>query len=152
MNKILLLFALTLALTVGSAAAYDQLSIHLTDGSKVDVNLCDEMSISFTPTELVATTDGVDVKVMRSEISHFTHSSTTGISDVESSVAEYKRDGNTLVFAGLPEESDITVYNVAGVEVLKAQAEGDYSLSLDGYSQGVYVVTVNNISYKIAVK
>lgn len=152
MNKFLLLFALSLLLMSGTAAAYDRLSVHLTDGSKVDVTLCDEMSIAFTPTELVATTDGVDVKVARADISHFTHSAASGISDLESSDAGFDRNGNTLVFTGLNANSVITVCNIAGVEILRAVADGDYSLSLDGFSHGVYVVTVNNVSYKIAVK
>lgn len=152
MKKFLLVFALSLLLMPGVAAAYDRLSIHLTDGSKVDVNLCDEMSITFTPTELVATTDGVDVKVSRSEISHFSHSTTSGISDIEYSGTDFGREGNSIVFSALPENSEISVYNLAGIEVLKTTVGGDYTLSLDGYAQGVYVVTVNNISYKIAVK
>lgn len=152
MNKFLLLFALPCLLAPVAASAYDQLSVHLTDGSKVDVTLSDDMTITFTPEELVAKSADVDVAVSRSEISHFTHVTPTGISDVVGAAPEFTFAGNTLSFTDLPEGSSVAVYNLSGMTLLQAAAQGSYTLSLEGFAPGAYIVTVNNISYKIAVK
>ena len=46
----------------------------------------------------------------------------------------------------------MAVYGINGVAVYSARVSGSHTLPLDGMAPGIYVVRVNNMSYKISVK
>lgn len=150
MRKTLLLLAMGAMGLMAQAAGYNSLSVHLKDGSHVDITLTDEFVLKFSESDLSATNGTDEISVQRSEISHFSHSTTSALTDVNAADG-VTRYGNNLHFSGLPACS-VQVFTVGGVEVLSGTAEGEYTLSLDNLPAGLYIATVNNVSYKVAVK
>ena len=153
--KKLLLSAIAVCITLASgAASYNMLNVHLTDGSKVDVLLTSDLTLAFTDTDLVATgaDQKVTVTVPRESISKFVHTYDPGAGIDEVTGGSMAFNGNTLSFDSLPAGSVIKFYTLAGVAVRTITAEGAVELSLDDLATGAYIVTVNNVSYKITIK
>lgn len=141
-------------LSASAANGFNCLKVNLNDGSKVDIVLSDDLKVSFTDNDLVAHSANVDVTVAKSDISYFEHlyDPEASVSEIAADAAGMTREGNTLNFAALPEGSVVAVYAASGVCVSTATVSGDHSLSLDGLTPGVYVVTVNKMSYKVNVR
>lgn len=132
------------------AANYHSLLVSLTDGTSVSVNLCDEFKASFTETHLRLESDGPAVDVPRDQIANLAFKEEAGIEDAEIGAPAF--DGDNMTFTGLPAGSVVNVYAADGHLVASTAAQGEFTLPLGSLSAGVYIVTVNNMSYKISVK
>lgn len=151
MRKFLLFaIAVCIAVTCG-AVSFNTVTVHLNDGSQVDITMTDGLSLSFDETNLVATGSGADVTVEKSKIVKLSHSQQSGIADITAD-GGFSHDGNALNFDNLPDGSTVAVYGINGVAVYSARVSGSHTLPLDGMAPGIYVVRVNNMSYKISVK
>ncbi len=139
---------------VSGAQGYNVLNVHLADGSKVDIKLGTELRITFTDTHLVATGKDATVEVAKADIKKMEHvfDAEAGIDAAVADASGFVREGDTLSFTDLPAGSRINVYTVGGAQVRSVAAEGQCSVDLGDLAAGVYIVTVNNMSYKITVK
>lgn len=139
---------------VSGAQGFNVLNVHLADGTVVDIKLGTELRLTFTDTHLVATGTDATVEMPKADIVKMEHifDEAAGIDAPVADAAEFVREGDTLSFTDLPAGSLINVYTLGGTQVRSIAAEGQCSIDLSGLSAGVYVVTVNNMSYKITVK
>ena len=64
----------------------------------------------------------------------------------------FKLEDETLFFKGLPENSQIGIYTTDGKTIVSRQCSGEASLSLNSLPSGMYIVKINNESYKILKK
>lgn len=137
-----------------SAEGYRSVAVNLADGSKVEINLADELSASFDDENFIITGGEQDVTVPRSSIQSFTFSTKeiSGIDEVGADVAAPVISGGMMNFTGLPAGSVVAVYTPAGVLLRSEQAEGDYSLELSTLPAGTVIVKVNNVAFKIATR
>lgn len=76
---------------------------------------------------------------------------TTGIQNVQND-QPFKLEDETLFFKDLPENSQVGIYTTDGKAVVSRQCSGDASLSLNSLPSGMYIVKINNESYKILKK
>ena len=78
--------------------------------------------------------------------------------DVEAGISAVATDGDVsiepgrVILGNLAAGSRIAVVALDGRTVLSAVAEGSYTISLDTLEAGVYVISYNKRSLKIAVK
>lgn len=149
---------LAMALATAPAIAdsgYRSLVVSQHDGSKVAVNLTDDLSAQFVDGMFVVTGSEADLSVEQSKIASFEFLTTTGIHDaaVDGSAAPVV-SGGSLLLTALPAGSSVAVYAVSGTKVAGAElpAGGDYSLPLATLAPGVYLVNVNGVTYKIATR
>lgn len=144
----------TLALFGSSAQSYRSVAVNLNDGSNVEINLSDNLSATFSEDALILSNGDQEVSVPRNNIKSFTFSKDpySGISEIESEKNSPTLIGANMVFDCLPENSKITVYDLAGVVLKEDIASGFYSIDLSEFTSGPVIVKVNGISYKIAVK
>lgn len=149
-RTLLIVFAAFFAIAAG-ATSYDVVSVDLNDGSKVDIALTGNLSLSFNSTHLLVKGTDADFEIPKEKILSFSHSGESAIKEIapDSSV---DLDGRTLHFKGLTDGSLISVYDLCGKSLLSAKAANEYTLGLDDIPSGVYIVTVNNVSYKISLK
>ena len=63
---------------------------------------------------------------------------------------QYKDE--TLFFKDLPENSQVGIFTLDGKTVVNHQCSGEASLSLNSLPSGMYIVKINNESYKILKK
>lgn len=141
-------------LSASAADGYNCLKVSLVNGSDVDIVLSDDLKVSFTADELVAKSERVDVSVAKADISYFEHlyDPSASVAEIEADGNGLSRDGNAIHFASLPEGSVVAIYAASGVCVSSQTVSGEHTLSLDGLTPGVYVVTVNKMSYKVNVR
>lgn len=155
MKKILLSLAVAVCSLGAWATGYNVLKLHLNDGSEVKIVLSEALRLNFTDTHLVATGGQTDVQVEKSSIALFQHlyDPASGVDGNVVSGEVMSRSGNTLQFNGLLQGTVVSVFNAAGTLLTSGTADdGDYTLSLDGYTPGVYIVTAGDISYKIIIR
>lgn len=130
-----------------------QLVVWAKDGTQVAYALADKPKVTFTETELVITSNGVEVKYELEKMARFTYedNNSTAITDLKTEESSFKLDGESLLFPDLKANSTISVYSLNGTLVFKktVRQDGEYAFPLSNLNAGVYMVNVNGLTYKI---
>lgn len=150
------LLALLLSFTCLSTMADEpktQLVVWAKDGMQVAYALAEKPKVTFTETDLVITANGVEVNYSLENMARLTYedNTTTAITNLQTGKVSVKLDGESLLFPALKANSIVSLYSLNGTLVFNKtiRTEGDYSFLLSGMNAGVYVVTVNGLTYKI---
>ena len=79
---------------------------------------------------------------------------TDGIKSIYTDKIMGKYDGENLFFPSLKSNSIVSIYTIRGVIILKKiiQEDGEYVFSLSSLKEGIYLVNVNGITFKIEKK
>jgi len=135
------------------AQNYRSVVVDMTDGSQTMVALEEGLTTKFVGAYVIFDSPtSSKVVLVKANIVSMSFSETSGIADVVSdSTAPVYGDG-VVSFRGLPADSSVDMYDMSGRRLMHADASGDYTLSLGDLTPGIYIVTVNRISYKISVK
>lgn len=155
-TKLLMLF---LSFTGFSAMADEpktQLVVWAKDGSHVAYALVEEPKVTFTETDLVITTNSVEVSYSLANMVRFTYETNenAAVKNIKTDEVFFKLDGESLLFPALSAKSTVQLCALNGTLVFKktVQTAGEYSFPLAYLPAGVYMVTVNGITYKIVKK
>ena len=147
----LLLLCLYVSLSAGKIKSY--LVVWAKDGTKVAYALVEKPKLTFTETDLVVMTNGVEVNFPMDNLSRFTYETTdiTAIRSLETDEMLFKLDGEFLLFPDLSGNSIVSLYSLNGTLVFNKSVliAGEYSFPLSSMKAGVYMVTVNGLTYKI---
>lgn len=131
------------------------LAVCTKDGSKVLYALEEKPKITFTDTELVITTKGVEIVYALSDMNLliYENGETTGITNLYDD-ASFKLDGNAIVFSKLKAKDIVSLYSINGTLVFKKMVsqDGEYAVSLNDIETGVYIIKVNGLTYKFVKK
>lgn len=123
------------------------------DGTKVAYTLADKPKVTFTETEMVITSNGIEVNYALENLARFTYenSAITGITDLKNGETYFKLDGELLLFPYLKANSTIAIYSTNGTLVFKqtVRKDGEYFFPISKLNTGVYMVNVNGLTYKI---
>lgn len=154
MKKILFLLLVAFGAFLASAKGYNSLKVNLSNGSTVTIVLSDDLQVSFTDDNLVAQGKFADVQIAKNDIDTFEHiyDASSSISDATVGGTKMSQQGNNLNFSNLPTNTTLHVFDTGGREVMSENASGDFNLSLDGLTPGIYIVVVNNQSYKVVIR
>ena len=78
----------------------------------------------------------------------------TPIVDVKTDEVVFKMDGESLLFPSLSANTVIAIYETSGIMLFnkKITRAGQYAFPLSDLKSGIYIVKVNNLSYKIIKK
>ena len=154
--KLLVLF---LSFTLISAMAGEpmtQLVVWAKDGTKVAYALAEKPKVTFTETELVIKTDFVEVNYLLENMVRFTYENaqSASITNLQTGEPSFRLDGESLLFSVLKANSVVSLYSLNGALVFNKniRTAGEYSFPLSGLNAGVYVVTINGLTYKIVKK
>ena len=153
MRKILTFLMIVAFVVPLWAAPYNMVCVNLSDGSTVKIVMTESLEIQFDKENLVANSDGSEVTVPKTNILNFKHTydASTAVEEVLNNNGLTFENG-MLLFNGLPAEAVISVYDLSGKLLRRVNAEGDFSLSLDSFQKGIYIVNVNHVSYKVNIK
>lgn len=123
------------------------------DGTKKAYALAEKPKVTFTETELVITTKGVEVDYPLENMARFTYEddSPDAITNLQTDELSFKLDGESLLFPALKANSTVSVYTLKGTLVFKKTVcqNGEYAFPLSNLNAGVYMVNVNGLTYKI---
>ena len=157
MKKIFLLLLLPLFSMMAVAdEAINSLVVWAKDGTKVAYALADKPKVTFTGTDLVITSNGIEVNYALENMVRFTYEdfSQTGITNLKNGEISFKLNGEALLFTSLKANSTVSLYSANGTLVFKqiVRKDGEYSFPISNLKTGVYIVNVNGLTYKIMKK
>lgn len=130
-----------------------QLVVWAKDGTKVAYALAEKPKVTFTETDLVITAKGVEVNYSLENMARFTYESSenSAIRNLKTDEVSFKLDGESLLFPSLSANSKVSLHSLNGTLVFSktVRTAGEYSFPLSGLNTGIYMVTVNGLTYKI---
>lgn len=139
-----------------SAMAFEpktQLVVWAKDGTKVAYALAEKPKVTFSETALVITAKGVEVNYSLENMARFTYESdeNSAIRNIKTDEVSFKLDGESLLFLSLGANSKVSIHSLNGTLIFNktVQMAGEYSFPLSNLNAGVYIVTVNGLTYKI---
>lgn len=156
MKKAILSLVVLLMAGVATAMANNALVIHLNSGeTHTYVLLDEEPTISFSGDSIFVTAKSTDATYAMADVDYFNYEAKTV--DVIANAGAgngMSRQGNALVFNGLPAGSKVEVFATGGqlCSVVTADAQGHAEVSLSALPNGVYLIKAHNISTKITKK
>lgn len=152
----LLLLLLFLSLSTMAENAKTHLVVWAKDGTQVAYALAEQPKITFTETDLIITSNGVEVNYTLENMARFTYESNdnTAITNMQTDESPFKLDGESLLFPALKTNTTVYVYALSGMLVFKktVRQDGEYALPLSDIAAGAYMVNVNGLTYKIVKK
>lgn len=123
------------------------------DGSKVAFALSQRPKVTFTETNLIITGEDIDANYPLDKMARFTYEMVdmTAIKDINTEKDAFRFTGESLLFPALKENSTVAVYSLNGALVFKKTVleAGEYSFPISNLNTGVYLVSVNGLTYKI---
>ena len=156
MKKLLSIILMLLPLLASAQEPKSFLVVWSKDGTKVAYALTEKPKITFTETDLVITAEGVDVNYPLENMSRFTYEANddTAIRDLKTDDVSFKLDGESLLFLDLSPNSTVSLNALNGNVIFSktVQTAGEYAFPLSNLNAGVYLVTVNGLTYKIVKK
>lgn len=130
-----------------------QLVVWAKDGTKVAYALAEKPKVTFTETDLVITSQGVEVSYTLENMARFTYESNDGfaIINLQTDESPFKLTDESLLFPALKANSNVSVYALNGALVFKktVRQDGEYAFPLSNLNAGVYMVNVNGLTYII---
>lgn len=152
----LFLFFSFFAFSIMANEVRTHLVVWAKDGTRVAYALFEKPRVTFSETELLITSEKVEVKYALDKMAYFTYEyiPSVGITNLLTDESLFTIDGESLLFPALQANSSVYIYTVNGALVFKKiiQEEGEYSFPLSDLSTGVYLVSVNGLTYKIVKK
>ena len=134
------------------AQEYNNVVVTLTDGTSRTISLSEKPIVTIANGKLVIKTEMSTTELDRANVARFNFvSDVVGVDRISSDDNGVIKEGDNLYFSKLPENSLIKIYTADGSLVKNMTASGAYKISLADFSAGVYIVSVNGVSTKIAV-
>lgn len=153
MKKLLSIIMAFLPLLANAQEPKSYLVVWANDGSKVAYALAEKPKITFTETDMIITAEAVDVNYPLDNMLRFTYEANddTAIRDLKTDKVSFKLDGESLLFMDLSPNSTVSLHTLNGESVFSktVQTAGEYSFPLSNLTTGVYLVTVDGLTYKI---
>ena len=153
MKKLLSILLLCFCISVMAEETKTHLVVWAKDGTKVAYALDEKPKVTFTETDLVISAKGVEVNYALDNMDRFTYESEehSAIRNLKTGEMSFKLDGESLLFLNLSANSTISLHTLNGTSVFSktVSMSGEYSFPLSNLNTGVYLVTVNGLTYKI---
>lgn len=127
------------------------LQIWQSDGNVVNIDLSEEPVTRYTDGNLIITTTKTTISYPLEKVAKYTYISADGIESINGMRSKFSQDGETLIFSGLAQGTEISVYASSGqlIRKTKAGSQAKTTVSVSSLPPGVYLVKVNSITYKI---
>lgn len=127
------------------------------DGTKIGYVLQSTPKMTFSSTDLIITSDNLEIKYPLDKLPRFTFEKTenASVSEIFSDVQNlFKITNHSIEFTNLSENIVVKIYSLDGMILVNESVRegGSHSISLDSLNCGLYVVSVNGITYKIVKK
>ncbi len=149
MKKIALSLLVALSCLTAKATDGKSLFVSFNDGSKIEFALSTLPEVTFGNDQMTVKTTATTASYELWKVSTFTYGTTTGIKQVETN-NKFALEGDRIIVDGT--KNQVSAFALDGKKVsLSPIVTGDKTIiNLDGLSQGVYIIKINNKSIKIA--
>lgn len=155
--KLILILLLSCIVTCAKAEdVFAHMAVHFNNDEQIKFALAEIPTLSFSDSTLVIQTSSITVTHPLNKISHITYESgaDSGIINIQSDKPIYEIDGDHISFPYLEKGTHIDIYTVQGTNVLNTQIQesGEYGFPVSALGRGIYIVKLNNLSFKIVIK
>lgn len=135
------------------ATEYAGILVTMIDGTSTTIRIDEKPIVTISNNKLIIKTTEATAEFDRAKVARFNFlDEESGIDGVQANESAFvKQEGDLFIFNNLPADSEIKIYNLEGVLMKNETATGDYALSTADLISGVYIVSVNGVSTKIAV-
>ncbi len=164
MKKIyLLLLSLCVGISAGATVnGYMSLMLNYKDGRQTIVSLEDNMLVKVADGNVTMTSAKGSVVAATEALNNWKYNKTAvedkdngwnGIEDINANAMQITMSSDYIVISNAPAGALINVVSVDGKSILSDRtSDGYYEIATSGLRGGIYVLTINKESYKIAVK
>lgn len=149
-RKLILAFAILLALFVFSSSKAQTLVLWHADNTTTDVELYLMPSVTFQNDKVLITSTILNMEYPKENVLRFTYKGkATGITS-PTTKGNYSRENGNLVFHGVNSAKDVAVYTVSGIRVPVNVTfkDSDAILPLSSIHSGSYILSVNGKTSK----
>ena len=122
------------------------------DGTTMEYLIDADTKIRIEKPNLVIETEGVEINYELENLARFNYGKkfvSTGIGGVTVNEQPFTWKDEVILFNQLPENTLIEVFTADGKQILSYRCTGEAQLPLANLSDGVYLVKVNQATYKI---
>jgi hypothetical protein len=152
-KRILLLLMSFISLVAVAQQSRTHLIVWSNDGTQVAYAFNEQPKITFSETDLQIKTALVEVSYPLANMARFTYETrdTQGLRDITTDEPIGHFMGESLVFPYLEANSNVAIYTPVGQLLLSKTivSAGEYAFPLSYLNEGVYLVHVNGLTYKI---
>ena len=152
-KKLLMLLLSFISLSAIADETKSFLVVWAKDGTQVAYALAEKPKIMFTETDLIIKANEVEVNYPLNNMARFTYEADdfTAIRNLRTDEVSFNLDGESLIFPALHANSTVSLHSLNGALIFSktVHTAGEYSFPLSNLNAGVYVVTVNGLTYKI---
>ena len=154
MRKRLLLLSFLTATAVGMYAdQFEILVVKLKNGTETEFFLKDKPQVRFEGTDLKVTSSLGDTSFALADVLRFTYTKRegTGIDEIIDNKKGIGIQDGVLVISQLEAGTNVSIYSLDGklLRQSNAQHAGTFRLSLSELPSGIYLVKIDNVTYKI---
>lgn len=159
-SLIILLSCITISFSSAYAATgYKSILINYTDGTNLLLAIENGMTTEFDNGDILMQSPKGTIAIPTSDVKSFNFSTipgvdwgTAGIDEVPSEAASIVVNELSVELDNIPASSHISLVNLAGQTVKSFQASGSVSIATGSLANGIYILSINNKSIKIALK
>ena len=151
---VLLLFALPANAQNENGVWRQTIIVTTLDGTTMEYLIDKETKVKIEKPNLVIETENVVLNYELENMKQVRYGRTFVTTDIQNVQNDqpFKLEDETLFFKDLPENSQVGIYTTDGKTVVSRHCSGEASLSLNSLPSGMYIVKINNESYKILKK
>lgn len=154
MKKLLILIISIVVPILANATITKALTVTTIDGKQQSIPLTEYPVITMSGDKLLIKTPSADYQFDLQNVDTFLYEDIeiSGISEVtEESPNLFWQDGNTIYVKPATEPMQFSIVSANGIVMHHAaiNAQTTYSVLIQDYPQGAYIVTLNSVSYKI---
>lgn len=125
------------------------------DGATMEYLIDKDTKVTIEKPNLIIETEGVVLNYELEKMSQVRYGKMfmpTGIGRTKAETPPFKWEDETIFFNHLLENTLIEVFTADGKQVMNQQCSGDAQLSLKQFPTGVYLIKMNQTTYKILKK
>ena len=149
----LLTLLLMLAMATWAQDEIQRLVVWQKSGAKVYFDLAEEPRTMFADGQLVITTNTMQTSYPLSDILRFTHEGVaSGIVEADAHNLTVSQNNDEIILKNVPAGTPVRLYDSAGrlLETKNSDGTSQLQFSLTGRPSGVYLVNMNNQTFKIS--
>lgn len=141
-----LLIAVTMSASVGGT-----LTVTTLDGNKQAIDLTAKPVITMNESELVIKLTDSELRFNTQQVVDFRYSDITGADVATIAPQAMQQRGDQLRFTADNASLKVRIANITGIvlDSFEVPAGSNESVSIGNFASGIYLVTVNGVTYKI---
>ena len=140
----------------GSQPKFETLVLWHANGKTTEISLSKKPQIQFAPDKVLVKGAGINFEYPLSDIVKFTYKKEDIINDIDNPTnqADFTRDNERIVFTGIKSTDEVALYKLNGsrVDIQLKAVDDSLVLPLNSIPQGIYLLRINNQTFKIIKK